>query len=172
MKGLGYRLPIIVSLTALLLLAAACCPQRHLAEGPEPVQPQRARPCRTANFSCAIEGTTVSGQLRLAEDSILWATASKIIELGRATATPDSVIVYAKAVGRCYRGTYDDLYRRFHYRTSFSELQAIVTAPDADEQLQALARRFGIAAEFHILPWRENKDASFPIYIPPHVKPL
>ena len=164
--------PLLPFCTALLLVAAACCPQRHLVEEPVPVQPQRTRVCHTANFSCAVEGTTVNGQLRLAEDSILWASASKIIELGRAMATPDSVIVYAKAVGRCYRGTYDDLYRRFHYRTSFSELQAMVTAPDADEQIQALARRFGIAAEVHILPWRESKEASFPLYIPPQTKTL
>ena len=163
----------LISLTlATLLLAAACCTHRQLADDPAPVQPQRARAYHTANFSCAVAGVTVSGQVRMAEDSIIWASASKVIELGRAIATPDSVIVYAKALGRCYRGTYDDLYRRFHYRTSFAELQSLLTAPDADLQLKALARRFGVDAEFHFQPWRETKEASFPLYIPTNTKPL
>lgn len=157
---------------AALLTAAACHSTRQVADTPAPVQPQRARVCHSANFSCAVDGNTFNGQLRLAEDSLLWVTASKIIELGRAVATPDSVIVYAKVISRCYRGTYDDLYRRFHYRTSFAELQALVTAPDADAQLQDLARHFGVTAQIHILPWRETKEASFPLFIPPHVKPL
>ena len=136
------------------------------------MQPQRVHPYRTANFTCAVAGTTVNGQIRLAEDSIIWASASKVVELGRAVATPDSVIVYAKVMGSCFRGTYDDLYRRFHYRTSFADLQEMLTAPDADARLQSLARRFGVAAEVRIQPWRESKEASFPIYVPPHVKSL
>jgi len=157
---------------AALLLASACCSQRHIAEEPAPVQPRRAHPCRTANFTCAVAGTTVNGQLRLAEDSLLWLSASKIVELGRALATPDSVIVYAKVMGSCFRGTYDDLYRRFHYRTSFDDLQEMVTAPDADTRLQELARRFGVAAEVHIQPWRQVAETSFPLYVPPNAKPL
>lgn len=157
---------------AALLLASACCSQRQLAEDSAPVQPQRVHPYRTANFTCAVAGTTVNGQIRLAEDSIIWASASKVVELGRAVATPDSVIVYAKVMGSCFRGTYDDLYRRFHYRTSFADLQEMLTAPDADARLQSLARRFGVAAEVRIQPWRESKEASFPIYVPPHVKSL
>ena len=160
---------------AALLLASACCSQRQLAEDPAPVQPQRVHPYRTANFTCAVAGTTVNGQIRLAEDSIIWASASKVVELGRAVATPDSVIVYAKVMGSCFRGTYDDLYRRFWALEAYGaayNLQEMLTAPDADARLQSLARRFGVAAEVRIQPWRESKEASFPIYVPPHVKSL
>ena len=164
-----HLLPVAL---AALLLASACCSQRQLAEEPAPVQPQRAHPCHTTNFVCAVAGTTVNGQIRIAEDSVIWASASKIVELGRAMATVDSIIVYAKVMGGCFRGTYDDLYRRFHYRTSFADLQEMLTAPDAAARIQSLARRFGVAAEVRLQPWRETDDTSFPLYVPSHVKPL
>lgn len=162
---------IPVALSA-LLLAAACCTQRQAAVNTPPVHPQQSRPVRTANFSCAVEGATLNGQIRLVQDSILWITASKIIELGRVKATPDSVFFCSNALSRYYRGTYDDLYRRAGYLTSFAELQTLVTAPDADAQLQELARRFNLVAEIHIQSWRTVAETTFPFYIPSHFKPI
>lgn len=156
-------------------MVAGCTAHRQAVVDPRPTEEPPELPTRvyrSANFSCAVAGTTVSGQVRMAEDSIIWASVSKVIELGRATATPDSVIVYAKAMGRCFRGTYDDIYTRFHYRTSFADLQEMLLAPDADEQLRLLALRFGVDASVHFQPWRELKEPSFPMYVPPQARSL
>ena len=155
---------------AVLLLAGGCCVHRQAVETPTEPPAESARRYSTANFNCAVAGTTVSGQVRVAEDSVIWVSVSKIVELGRAVATKDSVTVYAKVMGRCFRGTYDDVYRRFHYRTTYAELEAMVTSPDAEARLQALARRFGVEASIRLQPWREMKEVSFPLYVPSNVK--
>lgn len=143
-----------------------------------PVSPVTPPPSRvtpqyySANFTCSAQGMTVNGQLRMEQDSVLWASATKVIELGRAMLTPDSVIVYAKVIGRCFRGSYIDLYRRFHYRTSFEEISEMLMADDAEKQIVALARRFGIEATVSLDPWKKVPTLTFPMTIPNHVKPL
>lgn len=126
----------------------------------------------TANFTCSAQGINASGQMRLQSDSTIWLCATKVIELGRAKFTPDSVIVYAKVMNRCFRGTYDDMYKRFKYRTTFSQLYRRVSAPDAETQLTELFKRFGIEATIHLDPLKEVNKLTFPIVIPKNVKAL
>ncbi|MBO4600203.1 MAG: DUF4292 domain-containing protein, partial [Bacteroidales bacterium] len=124
------------------------------------------------NFTCTTQGITAKGQLRMQPDSVLWASASKIIELGRAKLTPDSVIVYAKVTNSCFRGTYMDLYRRFHYRTSFDEVIKMATAEDAEAQITALIRSLKLDASIKLEPWQQVDRLTFPLAIPANVKPL
>lgn len=167
--------PSLFLAAAVLLLVAGCRSHREAASRPLPEGEGAARPApvyRTANFSCTVAGATATGQLRMMQDSVLWGSVVKIVELGRLKATPDSVIVYAKVVGRCFRGTYDDLYHRFHYRTTFAEVQRLLTGADANAQLEAIARTFNTEAVFRIEPWKEVSSTTFPIAIPPHVTNL
>lgn len=141
---------------------------------PTPELPPIYKPKKefTSNFTCTTQGVTVNGQLRMKEDSVIWACASKVIELGRARLTQDSVLVYAKVVGRSFSGTYADIYRRYHYRTNFDELYAMLTAPDAEAQILALLAKFKVDATLKLSPWKEAENLTFPITIPKNAKPL
>lgn len=126
----------------------------------------------TNNFTCTTQGVTVNGQLRVKEDSVIWASATKIVELGRARLTQDSVVIYAKVVNRCFRGTYADIYRRFHYRTTFAEVYKMLTAPDAETQIVALLQGFKVDAKLKLGPWKEAEGLTFPFSVPKNVNPL
>ena len=126
----------------------------------------------TANFTCTTQGITAKGQLRLQADSVLWAYASKIVELGRARLTKDSVVVYVKLTNSCFRGTYIDLYRRFGYRTSFDEVVKMATADDAEQQIAALMKALSVDATVTMEPWKQVSALTFPLAIPKTVKPL
>lgn len=175
---------LIPTLCAVLALAAGCRNHREATRPPLPPQadsvaveadetPLPTPPrYRTAHFNVTAQGTRVEGQLRMQPDSIIWMSATKIIELGRAMCTPDSVVVYVKVAGRCFRGSYMDVYRRFHWHTDFATLQEMLTSDNADAELEALARRFGIDATVHVGDWKEAERLTFPMAIPNQVKPL
>lgn len=170
---------------ALLLLAGGCRSHKEAARN-TPADSNRHTPptvvtpetpaytphYRTANFTCTAMGYSANGQLRMLEDSVIWFSATKIIELGRAKATPDSVIAYVKIAGRYFAGTYDDLFNRFHYRTSFAELQAILNAQDAEKQIAALAKKFNITATVKLQPWKDVATTTFPMNIPSFAKKI
>ena len=126
----------------------------------------------TSNFTCTAQGVTAKGQMRLQPDSVLWASASKVIELGRARLTRDSVVVYVKVTNSCFRGTYIDLYRRFKYRTSFDEVVKMATADDAEEQIAALIRSMNLDATVKMEPWQKAESLTFPLAVPANAKPL
>ena len=126
----------------------------------------------TSNFTCTTQGITAKGQLRMQTDSVLWASASKVVELGRARLTRDSVIVHVKLTNSCFKGTYIDLYRRFRYRTSFDEVVKMVTADDAEEQIAQLLKALNVDAEVKMEPWQQADRLTFPMAIPSNAKPL
>lgn len=126
----------------------------------------------TSNFTCSAQGFSASGQMRLQQDSVIWICATKIVELGRAMFTPDSVIVYAKVMNRCFRGNYDDLAQRFHYRTTFKQLYKHVTAEDSEKQLTTLFSRFGIDATIKMGPLKESEKLNFPFAVPKNASKL
>ena len=161
----------------LLTLVTAGCSIHRQATRQEPpaVTPnagETAPQYYTANFTCTSEGLTANGQLRMQTDSVIWLSASKIIELARARFTHDSVIIHAKVMGRCFRGNYNDLYRRFKLRTDFNQLQKTLTSPDAETQLATIAHQLGIDATFTLQPWQKAERLTFPIPIPDNVNPL
>ena len=180
------RLTLTALVLALLALTVAGCrshreaahgtpaaPNSGTAAPTDPANPPAYVPqYYTANFTCTTQGITAKGQLRLQPDSVLWATVSKIIELGRARLTPDSVVVHVKVNNSCFRGTYIDLYRRFGYRTSFDEVVKMATAEDAEAQIAALLNSLSLDATVSMEPWKQTQRLTFPIPIPANAKPL
>lgn len=166
-----------MALAVTSLLATGCRSQRDAAgttttnEGQPPATAYTPK-YYTSNFTCSAQGLQASGQLRMQPDSIIWLSASKVIELARARFTPDSAVVYAKVMGRCFRGTYSDLQKRFGFRTSFAELQKMITADDGAAQLSTIANQFGVEATFTLEPWKEVNELTFPLAIPSNINPL
>lgn len=167
---------LLPCLAALLFLATGC---RSHQDAARPAQPavvpattDSVSQFYTANFSCTAEGITATGQLRMQSDSVIWLSASKVIELVRARFTPDSAIIHAKAMGRCFRGNYNDLYRRFQIRTDYNQLEETLTSPNAETMLSDIARIMGIEATFTLQPWQKADRLNFPISIPENTKPL
>lgn len=104
----------------------------------------------TANFQCEVEDITISGQVRMRRDSVLWLSANKFIELGRAKFTPDSVFVYAKVMNRYFEGTYADLQKVLGVATDYATLQALFMGENE------MVRRSWIVADFS--DWRETVE--------------
>ena len=185
-------------LAASLILFAGCRSHKEIAKTPEPdttvAQQQTAttptttpttpakpttanKPTYTphyysGNFDCTAMGYKAKGQLRLQSDSVIWACATKVVELARAKMTPDSVIIYVKLMNRCFKGTYDDFYKRYHYRTNFKTMYKMVTAKDANAQITALAKKLGTEISLTMDPLKEVETLNFPMVIPNKVNPL
>jgi hypothetical protein len=169
-----YILPLILCLA---LVATGCRSQRDAA-GRTPgdndaATGTTARPnYYTANFEVTARGLTANGQIRMMQDSIIWVSASKVIELGRAKFTPDTVTVYIMMMNRYFRGTYDDLYNKFHFRTDFKTLSETVMSENSEQLLAEMAKAFGIEATIKMEPWKKVEKLSFPLTIPSQVKPI
>ena len=56
------------------------------------------------NFTAKPDGfnITLNGQLRIKHDSIIWITLSKMVEIGRAKLTQDSIFVFLKIQNRYF----------------------------------------------------------------------
>lgn len=180
MRIVRYVLPFVA---VILLLATGCRSHRDATRHSKPdttaailidvpVVPSSVPHYYTANFTALVQGYSVNGQLRIQSDSIVWLSASKVIELGRACFTPDSAVIYAKVMGRAFRGTYTDFYRRFHYRTTFDELYRLVMSNDAEAQLADIISSIGLEATVRLSPVKEVDSISFPMAVPNKVNPL
>ena len=104
----------------------------------------------TANFQATVDDIAISGQVRLRRDSVLWLSANKFIELGRAKFTPDSVFVYAKVMNRYFAGTYAEMEKELGFTTDFATLQALFLGENE------MVRRNWIVADFS--DWRETVE--------------
>ena len=104
----------------------------------------------TANFQCTVDDISVNGQLRLRRDSVIWLSANKFVELGRALFTHDSVFVYAKVMNRYFKGTYADFQKKTGISTDFATLQALFIGESES------VRRNWIQAYFS--DWRETVE--------------
>lgn len=80
----------------------------------------------TANFHCTVDGISVNGQLRMANDSIIWISVNKIVELGRARLTPSRAQAYTKVISKKYDLTYNDIRQRWGIDVDFATLQALL----------------------------------------------
>lgn len=114
------------------------------------------------NFNATVEGVSANGQMRMAQDSVIWVSVNKFVELGRAMATRDSVWVNAPLFDRRFAGTYADLKRETGHDVTFEKLQAIATSDDAEQQLAKLAKRLGIGATVAITERRTADVLRFP----------
>ena len=132
-------------------------------ETAEPVETQvQKRQLTMQNFTATVDGVSVNGQLRMAEDSVIWVTVSKIIELGRAKATADSVWVNVPLAGRSFAGTYREASRLAKREVSFAQLQSIATASDAGQQIEALAATLGFEATVRLGRRQVVEQLAFP----------
>lgn len=161
-----------VALVAAALLAG-CRGSRHTAGGGTAEAPSatpsadttatvRTRVYTVVNFTATVEGVNASGQLRVAEDSVMWVSVNKLIELGRAMATPDSVWVNAPLFDKRFAGTYTDLARMAKRSVSFEQLQAIALGDNAEAELQRLAAQMGIEAKVRITSRKTEPVLRFP----------
>lgn len=119
----------------------------------------------SSTLSCEVQGITANGLLRMQRDSVIWATASKFIELGRAKLTPDSIYVYAKIYNSYYAGTYDDIATIMGQTVDFAQLQRLLSGHilnqepvSMDFRGQRIALRFG--------HYDQPTQLTFPFAIP------
>lgn len=150
----------------LALLAVGCRSTRQAATTTAPATvaapaaPQRQLTVIT--FSAIVNGFSASGQMRVAEDSVLWVSVNKLVELGRAMATPDSVWVTTTFGDHNFAGSYDDLQRLTKRRITFDEMQAMAMADDAGEQISQLAASLGLNATVYVTGRRKVNKLAFP----------
>lgn len=166
-------LPAALAAALLLAVLAAGCHAGRKAAAPK-VPPADGttdtavavelppRPYTVINFEATVQGLVVDGQLRLAEDSVLWLSATKVVEVGRALATPDSLWLRAPLLGRDEAMDYAALRRTTGVAITFDEMQQMLLADDAEERLNALARRLGLEATLRIKARRRVDRLTFP----------
>jgi len=129
-----------------------------------------------ANFQCTFQGIRLTGMLRMQEDSIIWLSISKIVELGRARLTPDSILVYARATQQYYKGDYASLHKVTGYRIDYGRLQPVFLDAyrerrrDVDIVVEHERRQDTLHLEFtHYTAVREQ---GYPLTIPYRARPL
>ncbi len=113
-------------------------------------------------FTGTVDGMSVSGQVRMDRDKVIWCSVSKFIEVGRAMATPDSVWVKAPLLGQDRRGNYNDLSRVAKAPLTFADLQGILESDDAERRIEELARRLDITMQVRITRREKVENLSFP----------
>ena len=167
-----HRLLIILT----LVLLVGCHSHRDLTQ-PTPsdadstaVATTDKKTCFAANFQCDLRNVRLSGMMRMQEDSILWVSVSKIVELGRAKLTPDSIIVYSRATQQFFRGTYADAQTLSGYTVDFAQLQELFMTAfrerkrDVDLVLKGRKRQDTLHLVFtHYTAVREQ---TYPLTIP------
>ena len=153
--------------TSLLLLLAAllavgCRSTRQTATiGTEPTPPQQPR-YTAMTFTGEADGYNVSGQVRMAKDSILWCSVTKLVELGRAMATPDSIYLRAPLMALNTKGDYNTLRRKTGVNISFAELQDILESPDTEQRIAQLAKQMGHTVSIKITKRVHVDSLTFP----------
>ena len=132
---------------ALLLLLSGCRSTKTAAPSsqPEAVAEGAPRECMVMNFTAEAEGLSFNGQLRVAKDSLMWMNGSKILEIGRALASPDSVWVSVPLMQRYFKGTYAELRRATSVNVTFDELQRIAYSDEEEMsgKISRMARQLG-----------------------------
>lgn len=151
-------LPLIV-LSSLLVIGCRSS-KTAVTTSPEatPAQPHYT----VLTFSATANGISADGQLRMARDSVIWCSFSKIVELGRAMATPDSVWVNIPLMGKMRKGNYRDLERVTHRAIDFQQLQAIVDGPDTEKRIEELATQMGYKVAVKIKRREQVDQLTFP----------
>ena len=153
----------------ILLLAAGCHSLKKTPRtDPPPVAASEipATPVQRSytviSFEGIVEGINLNGQVRVAQDSAIWLSVTKLIEVGRAMCTPDSLWLRAPMLGRDDALDYPTFQRLSGKQVSYDELQDILLADDVEQRIAALARQLGYTAQIRLLRRREVDHLSFP----------
>lgn len=146
-----------------LLLLASCRSSQPAAPTPgaerdKPWTPQYT----TMSFSGDVDGISFSGQVRMAKDSVIWCNVSKIFDMGRAMATPDSVWLRAPLLGYNETGDYNMVKKKTGVSISFTELQTLLESDDVERRLAQLARKLGHNATIKIKKREKVDHLTFP----------
>ena len=161
-----HRTIAILLLAAALLTVAACRSQRDSAAVPpapdKSAEPAAARQYSVISFTGTVDGISVSGQVRIARDSLIWCNVTKLIEVGRAMATPDSVWARSTLLGINEAVTFQQAQRRAKTTLSFAQIQALLESDDAEQQLADLARNMGHLATIRITRRQQVEQLTFP----------
>ncbi len=166
-------------MAAALTAATACHTMKNVPERPvvpdtsqttipqsEPLPNQKICEKTVMTFTATVDGISVNGQLRMATDSIIWVSVTKLVELGRAMATPDSVWVNVPLANKYFKGNYHDISRRIDHQVSFHSLQKILEADNPERQIERLASQMGFDAKVRITRRQKVERISFPFVKP------
>lgn len=80
----------------------------------------------SANMVVTVSDYNVNAQLRMLNDSIIWITISKFIELARGYITPDSVMAYIKPTNDYIRCSMADFQRQYNIDIDFATVHDIL----------------------------------------------
>lgn len=164
-----------ILLFLLPLFLIGCHAGRKVTKVPEPPEPPvvdevpTPRTYTVLNFEGTVEGYGVKGQMRVAQDSVMWVSVNKILEMGRAMCTSDSLWLHAPLLGQDMALDYPALKKMTGTDITYDKIQEMALAPDADEQIARLAQQLGFHATVHITQRREVESLSFPFTKP--IKP-
>lgn len=161
---------ILIALGLALLLAGCRSTRQSVKVTPSPAAdttaqvaaPAPQREYTVMTFDAVVEGVSATGQLRVASDSAMWVAVYKLVELGRALATTDSVWVSVPLWDKYFAGTYADLSRMAKRELDYQSLQAMALADDAGEQIARLAAELGMNATVSIKQRKRMERLTFP----------
>lgn len=127
-------------------------PQQH---GPEQAAEETGE-WRTlvGAFDCEVKGIEGTGQVRVAKDSVVWISLSKIIELGRVMFTRDSVFVYVKVTNQYFKGSYADAGRILGIEADYGLIEGMFMGEQEFINKPWLRAAYG--------DWRELKGRKYP----------
>lgn len=164
------RTALIVALIGALALGG-CRSQRSLPEGPQAEVPQPTAGPTTLQrpFTATVEGMNVGGQVRWQRDSVVWVSASKLIELGRARITRDSLLAYIPPYNQYVRMDMATVRRQFGL--DFDSLQRVLLSYPAPITFKHPSLSAPVRVSFPS-PGTADQPLSFPLTIPPSAKPL
>lgn len=170
-KHIGGRGLILLTLTVFFftLLMTGCHGSRRTAQRPIPATSAEEtstilqhRTYTVIAFTGEAGGLSVAGQLRVAQDSVMWLSVNKIFEVGRAMATQDSLFLRAPLLGYDIVTTYPDLHQRLKRDINYTDLQTVALSDNAEEQIAALAMQLGFDIKVHITERRQVDHLNFP----------
>lgn len=88
----------------------------------------------TANYTMEVRGMSANGQIRMRRDSVIWINATKLLEIGRAKFTRDSVTGYLKVGNKYIHCSYADL-RRQGLDINFQTVQGALTGKGSNRNV-------------------------------------
>lgn len=125
----------------------------------------------SSTFSCDAQGVRVNGLLRIQKDSIIWATASKIIELGRVKLTPDSIWVYVKIDNSFYANDYSQIAKILGRDIDYYQIQdMLIASATRQASFQLPIKEQHIQISFNRITYPHQ--LTFPFSIPANAEPI
>lgn len=157
----GKRLRIL-TLWVVGLLAVATMAGCRSTRTATPTPTEQPSEYSMMRFTGTVDGMSIDGQVRREHGKVIWVSVSKLIELGRAMATQDSVWLRVPLMDRYQQGDYRDLERMAKMKITFADLEAILESDDAERQIAELGKRFGAEVKVRITKRERTGKLSFP----------